>query len=52
MTVRKKAEKRITLPEAPVRSADDVRVLLAKVGISERDATAAVRWARKVTSKA
>ena len=48
----KKAESRITLPEAQARSADDVRVRLAQIGIYERDVTAAVSWARKVTSKA
>jgi hypothetical protein len=52
MTAKKKAEKRITIPKAPVHRADDVRARLTQVGIDERDVTAAVSWARKVTSKA
>jgi hypothetical protein len=51
MTTKKKAEKRVTLAKAPVRLADDVRIRLAQIRIDERDVTAAVSWARKVTSK-
>jgi hypothetical protein len=52
MTDRKKSEKQITLPTAPVGRADDVRARLAKIGIDERDVTAAVLWAREIASKA
>jgi hypothetical protein len=52
MEARKKTEKRVALPKAPARRADEVRIRLAKLGIDERDVAAAVSWARKVTSKA
>lgn len=50
MTTKKKAQKLITLARARVRRADDVRIRLSKLGIDEQDVTAAVSWARKVTS--
>jgi hypothetical protein len=49
MTARKKemkAEKRIALPQTPVRSGDQVRARLAQLGVDERDVIAAVLWAR------
>jgi hypothetical protein len=51
MTGKKKVEKRISLAKAPVRRADGVRARLARLGIGERDVTAAVSRARKVTSR-
>jgi len=47
MTTKKKAEKRLTPAESPVRLADEVRARLAELGIDEKDVAAALSWARE-----
>ncbi len=51
MAARKKTEKRIALPKAPISRADSVRVRLVQRGIQEKDVLDAVSWARKGASK-
>ncbi len=46
MPARKKTSNRITLPEASVSRADEVRASVSQLGIDEQDVSAALAFAR------